>query len=329
MRTTELGTSGIYVSVIALGTWPMVGDANWGPQDERQSIATIREALDLEINFFDTAEAYGNGYAETLLGKALGERRSEAVIASKVSPDHLHYDDVKKACEASLRRLNTEWIDLYQVHWPNHAVPFEETFQALLDLQREGKIRAIGVSNFGVQDLTAALELAPVQSNQLPYSLLWRAIEYEIQPLCVEKRVSILCYSPLLMGLLAGKFRSADEVPPGRARTRHFSSSRPLARHGEAGQEELTFETVAKIRTVAERLGVPMADLSLAWLLKQPGVASVLVGARNPEQLRENARAAELSLSEEVVQELSRITEPLKEAFGPNPDMWQGESRYR
>ncbi|NOZ56963.1 MAG: aldo/keto reductase, partial [Calditrichaeota bacterium] len=105
--------------------------------------------------------------------------------------------------------------------------------------------------------------------------------------------------------------------------------TRPLARHGEPGQEKLTFETVAKIRAVAERLGVPMADLSLAWLLKQPGVTSVLVGARNPEQLRENARAAELSLSEEVVQELSRITEPLKEAFGPNPDMWQGKSRYR
>ncbi len=329
MQRTELGNSGIHVSVVALGTWPMVGDANWGPQDEQDSITTIRRALDLGINFFDTAEAYGNGFAETLLGKALGDRRSEAVIASKVSPDHLRYDDVKRACEGSLKRLNTEWIDLYQVHWPNHTVPFEETFRALLDLQREGKIRVIGVSNFGVRDLQDALALAPVQSNQLPYSLLWRAIEYDIQPLCVKKRVSILCYSPLLMGLLTGKFRSADDVPPGRARTRHFSTTRPLARHGEPGQEKLTFETVAKIRAVAERLAVPMADLALAWLLQQPGVASVLVGARNPRQLQENARAADLSLSDDIVQELSAITDALKEAFGPNPDMWQAKSRYR
>ena len=329
MRKVELGRSGIRVSVVALGTWPMVGDANWGPQDERDSVATIQEALDLGINFFDTAEAYGDGYAESLLGEALGKRRKEAVIASKVSQNHLRYEQVKKACEGSLSRLGTDWIDLYQVHWPNRDVPFEETFRALLDLQEEGKIRAIGVSNFGVEDLRQALRFAPVQSNQLPYSLLWRAIEYEILPLCRENGVSVLCYSPLLMGLLTGKFRSPDEVPPGRARTRHFSSSRPLTRHGEPGQEELTFETLARIRAIADRLGVGMEHLALAWLLKQSGVASVLVGARNPAQIRENARAAKVELADDVVEELNRVTEPLKEAFGANPDMWQSESRYR
>jgi len=189
-------------------------------------------------------------------------RRDRAVIATKVSPDHLAPEDLRASCEASLRRLRTDVIDLYQIHWPSRQVPLADTVGALQRLQEEGKIRAFGVSNFGVGDLGDLLALGPCTSNQLPYSLLWRAIEYGIQTVCVEHGISILTYSPMEQGLLTGKFGSADEVPDGRARTRFFSGDRPLARHGEAGHEQETFAAIHRIRAIADGAGLPMADPS-------------------------------------------------------------------
>ncbi|GAB4564505.1 MAG: aldo/keto reductase [Anaerolineae bacterium] len=327
MEYRRLGRTDIEVSVIAMGCWGLAGGGTWGPQDEEESIATVLAALEAGINFFDTAEGYGRGLSETILGKALKGRRHEAVIATKVSTSHLAPDDVRQACEGSLRRLGTDYIDLYQIHWPSREVPIAETLGAMERLREEGKIRAIGVSNFGVKDLTALLEVGRCETNQLPYSLLWRAIEYEILPVCVEHEIGVLCYSPLAQGLLTGKFRSADEVPPGRARTRHFRGDRPEARHGEPGAEEETFAAIASIREICERIERPMAEVSLAWLLARPGVASVIAGARRPEQIRQNAKAAELKLAPEVVNELTSVTEALKQRLGPNPDMWQSDSR--
>ncbi|MCZ7542976.1 MAG: aldo/keto reductase [Anaerolineae bacterium] len=329
MEYRRLGTTGVTVSAVAMGCWAIAGDWVWGEQDEQASIATIHAALDAGINFFDTAEAYGDGASETLLGKALAGRRHGVVIATKVSDAHLHRDALLQACERSLKRLNTDYIDLYQIHWPNWEVPLAETVEALDRLQQQGKVRAVGVSNFGVRDLTDLLALGRCVTNQLPYSLLWRAIEFEIRQKCIDNDVGILCYSPLSQGLLTGKFASADDVPETRARTRFFSSERRLTRHGEDGCEAETFAAVSAIRRICAAIGAPMEQVALAWLLRQPGVTAVLAGARTPDQIRQNADAAQLHLSPDVVDALTAATDALKGRLGPNPDQYQSVARMR
>jgi len=329
MEYRKVGHTDIEVSVVAMGCWSIAGDWTWGGQDEADSIATIAAALDADVNFFDTAEVYGDGYSEVLLGKTLAARRHEVIIASKVNSRHLKRDDLCAACEASLRRLKTDYLDLYQIHWPSRKVPIAESMEALDRLKEQGKIRAIGVSNFGVRDLEGLLKVGTCETDQLAYNLLGRAIEFEIQPFCAEKEIGILCYSPLAQGLLTGKFASADEVPPTRARTRHFSSERAHTRHGEAGCEEETFAAIERIRRISEGIGRPMSDVALAWLLHQPGVTAVLAGARKPAQMIENAQAADLKLPPAVIEELNEATQPVKQKLGANPDIWHSDSRIR
>ncbi len=330
MQYRNLGKTDIEVSTVAFGAWGIVGGFNWGPQDEQDSIAALRAAFDAGVTMYDTAEPYGEGRSEQLIHRALGDVRDDLVIASKVAASHLAPDQVRLACERSLRALRTDRIDLYQVHWPSRETRFDETFSALAQLQQQGKIRAYGVSNFGCQDLGAALDIdRAICSNQLAYNLLFRAVEHEIQPLCVQEQVLILCYSALMQGLLTGKFAHAGEVPDDRARTRHFPCSRPQARHNEDGAEALTFEAVARIERIAKDLGAPMGDVAVAWLLAQPGVATAIVGARNADQARGNARAADLVLDLDTVRQLAEATNALKEHLGANADMWQSESRIR
>lgn len=329
MQYRKLGQTDISVSAIALGCWAFGGGPYWGDRDEQTSAETIRTAFDVGINFFDTAEGYGDGHSESVLGRALGRRRPQAVIATKVSASHLARRDLLKSCEDSLRRLQTDYIDLYQIHWPSRTVPIEESMKTLDSLLEQGKVRAVGVSNFGVGDLGDALRCGRVESNQLPYSLVWRAIEHGIRDLCVANDVGILCYSPLAQGLLTGRWRSADEVPSGRAVTRIYSCEREGVRHSQPGAEAEVFEALAEIEAIADEMAVPMANLAVAWLLHQPGVTSVLAGAGNPAQLRINAQAGDLSLSPDVVRRLNEVTETVKTKLGPNPDMWQTESRYR
>ena len=226
MQRRQLGNTSLKVSPIGVGFWGIVGGDYWGAQEESDTINTVRAALDAGINFFDTAEGYGDGYSEEMLGRALKGRRSEAIIATKVSQDNLAPDDIRAACERSLKRLQTDCIDLYQVHWPSRAIPFEDSMSTLLDLQRAGKIREIGVSNFGNLDMPEMLACGRFEANQLPYSMLWRAIEYEVQPQCVEGNISILPYSPLNQALLTGRYSNADEMPYSRTRTRHFRGDR-------------------------------------------------------------------------------------------------------
>lgn len=330
MKYNTLPNADIQVSEIAFGAWAIVGGFNWGHQEEKDSIEALQAAYESGITFFDTAEAYGGGASENLINKALSDVRDKIVVATKVKPEDFAYQDVKRACEERLKALHTDRIDLLQLHWPNHDIPLEETVGALEELKSEGKISAFGVSNFGVRDLKECLRYtSAVVSNQLPYNLLWRAIEYDILPLCVERNVAVLCYSPIMQGLLAGKFTSADQVPEDRARTRHFSKERPLTRHQEDGVEQETFEAIEAIRQIANKINVPMEQVSLAWLLAQPGVASVIVGGRNREQVIKNVKAADLALSGEVLKELSAVTDHLKKLLGANPDMWQSDSRYR
>ncbi|MCC6165960.1 MAG: aldo/keto reductase [Caldilineaceae bacterium] len=329
MQTLQLGQSDLYVTPFALGCWSFAGGRYWGEQDPALSIVTVHAALDAGINFFDTAEAYETGTSERVLGQALQGRRDQAIIATKVAANHLAAGDVIAACEGSLRNLQTDYIDLYLIHWPNWSVPLSETVGALEQLKTQGKIRAIGVCNFGVQDLTDILELHPIVTDQLPYNLLWRVIEREILPVCLAHDVGLMCYSPLAQGLLTGRYAGAGEVPDGLARTRHYAGSRAAAAHGEGGCEAEVFAALAEIQAIAAEVGHSMAEVSLAWLRQQPGVATVLVGARTPQELALNLPALDLTLTPEVIARLNAVTEPVKVALGSNPDMWMVPSRMR
>ncbi|MBX7256126.1 MAG: aldo/keto reductase, partial [Candidatus Hydrogenedentes bacterium] len=196
-------------------------------------------------------------------------------------------------------------------------------------LRDEGKIREIGVSNFGATDLAAWMSEGTCVSDQLGYNILFRAIEHEVVPACRQHNLGILAYLPLMQGLLAGRWDSADDMPIPRRRSRHFSGAREGTRHGEPGCEELTFQTLAKIRAVADGLGQPMANVALAWLMAQPGVTSVIVGARRPDQLARNLKSVELTLSSDTLKELDSISQPLKDYFGLNADLWLAEKERR
>ena len=316
------------VSRLALGTWAMAGGQLWGPQDEADSIATIHAALDAGITLIDTAPGYGGGLSEEITGRALRDRRDRALIATKVGGSHLAYADAIASCEASLRRLQTDCIDLLQIHWCPPGSPLEETIAAFEKLRDDGKVRALGVSNCGPQTL-ARLRAKGTGwvTNQLAYNLLWRAIEFDIVDACADTGLGILCYSPLAQALLTGRFKTAAEVPDGRNRTRHFKSGSVLARHGESGHEELTFATIERVRVIADGLGQPMADVALAWLLHQRGVTSVIFGARTPAQVAANLRAAELKFDAATLKAIDAATQELKSALGPNADMWNSETR--
>ncbi len=329
MEHRRLGTTDMDVSVIALGCWPFAGGEYWGDQDDQTSIDTVHAALAGGINFFDTAEGYEDGYSERILGRALVGRRGEAIVATKVSASNLRPDDVAIACERSLKNLQMDYVDLYQIHWPNHDVPLAETVGALERLKEQGKIRSIGVSNFAVRDLTDVMALTHVETDQLPYSLLWRVIEREIQPLLVEHAIGTICYSSLAQGLLSGRYTNADEVPEGLTQSRWYSSVRPLAGHGEPGVESEVFAALGELRALAAEAGMSMATMALAWVKAQPAVTCFLVGARNPDELSWNLPVDAVTLTSDVIDRLSAVTDPVKAKLGANADMWAVPSRMR
>jgi aryl-alcohol dehydrogenase-like predicted oxidoreductase len=329
MKYQKLGKTDITVSTMTLGCWAFAGGPLWGPQDDADSIATVHAALDAGITFFDTAEGYGRGHTETVLGQALAGRRDKVVIATKVGRGNLTSEGVQQACDNSLRRLQTDYIDLYQIHWRDHAIPLAETMEALEKLREQGKVRAIGVCNFGMQDMAELATAGRSETNQIPYSMLWRAIEFEIRQKCIEQGMGILPYSVLTQALLTGKYATPDDVPEGRARSRHFSKNRPQSRHSEDGCETETFAAIDRVRQISQRIGHPMANVSMAWLLQQPGITSIIVGARNPGQIKRNVEAVDLKLSPEIITELNEATDEVKQKLGPNPDMWQSQSRFR
>ena len=328
MLYRRLGRTEIQVSAVALGCWAIsTKDFFWDGQVREDSLLAIRASLDAGVNFFDTAPAYGDGESEQILGEALGQRRKEVVVATKVLPSNLEPAALRQSCEASLRALGSDYIDLYQVHWPNPKLPWEATYRTLEALQAEGKIRVIGVSNFGVSYLDEVCGLGRVETNQVPYSLLWRAIEFEILPRCVEDEIGVLCYSPLCQGLLTGKFRTPEEVPDKRARSRLFSAQRAMTRHGEPGCQAETFKALAGLSAIAAEMGQPLGRVAMAWLLRQPGVTAVAAGARNAAQAAENARAADLKIDDRMAERLAGVTDEVKDMIGANADPWEHVSR--
>lgn len=329
MRQVSIPNTDLTVSQLCFGCWGIASDFHWGDRDPQQSTATIHAALDCGVNFFDTAAVYGNGESETLLGNALGSQRGEVVIASKARPDMMDPDSLIKGCEESLQRLGTDYLDLYQTHWANPDVPLEDSWAAVLKLVEQGKVRYAGVCNAGVGDLDRVSSKRVPLTNQLPMNLVWRAIEHDILPRCEADGIGVLAYSPLMHGMLADKYATAADVPDGRARSRHFSTEREMARHGEPGCEHETFEAINAIRKIASDCGRSMASVAANWVAQQSGITSVIVGAASPEQLRANCEALSDPLTAAVLADLTAATNELKRVLGPNPDMWQGNDNSR
>lgn len=332
--------SGLKLPVLGVGCFSFGGGSYWGEQSQRDVDAVVAAALDLGANFFDTAETYNQGASESALGVALRGRRDAAIVCTKIQPDHCYRDEIRRCCEASLARLQTDRIDLYMIHWPLNpsslrhytndarrlAQPpsIAEALHELDTLRREGKVRHLGVSNFGVAQLAeAAATGVPLVLNELPYNLLSRGIEATVLPACERHSLGVLAYTPLAQGLLSGKFASFDELPAMRTRTRHFRGDRPGSRHGGPGFEKETFAALENLRGIAERIKIPLGDLALAWAIANPAITCTLVGARNRAQLEANVRAASVTVSPAVRAELSHATDALLERLGPGIDYHQ------
>ena len=344
MKLRKCGNSDLWLSPLGLGCWSFGGGEYWGPANQSDVNAVVRYAVDHGCIYFDTAEMYNAGASESALGRALaGIPRDSVVIGSKISPSNVAPTTLVEHCEATLRRLNTHYLDLYMVHWPitKHSIsyftkePMEasvpDAFATLMRLKQQGKIRHIGVSNFGRARLDEALSTgAEIAVNQLPYSLLARAIELEILPYCREKGVGVIGYMALWQGLLAGVYPTLDDIPVMQRRTRHFDSRRsPLIRHGLPGAEAETTQALESIRSIAQANGMTMAEISVKWSMADPGIISSLCGARSVKKLKENLDASETPLSPEVVADLNLATQPLLDAMGPGFDYWEHPDRDR
>jgi aryl-alcohol dehydrogenase-like predicted oxidoreductase len=332
MEQRQCGKSGLVLPALGIGCWSFGGNGQdyWGEQDARDEAIVIEAALEHGAVYLDTAEGYNNGRSEEALGRALKGRRAEAIIGSKVSPDNARPDLLREHCEASLRRLGTEYIDLYMVHWPLPEEMVTPAFETLARLREEGKIRFIGLSNFGPQQLRqVAATGVEVASNQVYYNLLSRAIEFEILPECERMGIGVIGYMPLQQGLLTGKYQSLDAVPDVRLRTRHFSGGRALSRHGGPGAEAEVNEILAELHQIAGQVGLPMTRIALSWAAHRPGITCALTGIRTREQLVEAVDGVSVQLSPEVMSRLTTLTETLKNTLGTDADYFQGQVNSR
>ena len=286
----QLGRSGPKVSKIGLGVWQASGE--WRGEDDLV-IGAIKKSRDLGVNLLDTAEVYGEGHSEGVVGRALKSLgRDNFVVATKVFGSHLRYDELQRACAYSLRRLGVKEIDLYQVHWPDpwEQIPMKETMRAMEKLYSEGKIRAIGVSNFAVRDLEEArscLSKAEIVSNQVQYNLLHREIEQEVVPYCRKEGITILAWSPLAQGALSGKY-NAKNAPKSDVRRNN-----PVFEPSNLARMKGLLGVMSKI---ASRQACTASQVALAWLMRDPIVVPI-PGAKNADQASENAGAAKLELS--------------------------------
>ncbi len=314
MKTRKLGFTDLQLTRVGLGTWAIGGSGwayAWGPQDDADSIATIRRALDLGVNWIDTAAAYGLGHSEKVVGRAIAGRRDSVIVATKCSriwkpgdPNiyaNLKKESVRAELEASLRRLRTDRIDLYQIHWPDPPEDIEEGWGEIARQVQAGKVRYAGVSNFSVEQLKRIQKIHPVASLQPPYSLLRREAEQELLPWCAANQVGVVAYSPMQMGLLTGAFsrERVAALPPDDLRRRNPFFSEP--------QLGWNLELVEKLKPIAARAGRSLAELAIAWVLRRPEVTAAIVGGRRPDQVEGPARAAGWDLSPEEVREVDRL----------------------
>jgi aryl-alcohol dehydrogenase-like predicted oxidoreductase len=304
MRTRRLGTRGPEITVIGFGAWE-AGGTQWGPNESEESvIEAIRAAPDAGIGWIDTAEVYGDGESERLVGKAVADRRDEVTIASKVAPSPegsgFRPDQVRAACDGSLGRLGTDRLDLYQLHWPDETgVPVEETWGAMVELLDAGKVLAIGVSNFDRELIERCLAIRHVDSLQPEFSMLDRH-NGDLIRWCGEQGIGVVTYGPLAYGLLTGAIDRKTSFAPDDWRSRPQDE-------GPFADLERSLEAVERLRPVAERVGCTLAQLALAWNVHQPGVTAAIAGSRNAAHVRGNADAGDVELDDATLAELDAI----------------------
>lgn len=326
MEKRALGKSGLQVSQIVFGAWA-IGGWMWGGADKKDSIRAIHSCLDHGISSLDTAPIYGFGYSEELVGEAIKGKRDSYEILTKAGMrwegkngeyffttndnggkqreiyTYSGRESLIAECEDSLRRLGTDYIDLYQIHWPDNTTPIEEAMEAFRILMEQGKVRAAGVSNYSVEQMERAKSVVELASNQVPYSMVRRDIEKDVVPWCLENNCGILAYSPLQRGLLTGKITPEYPFAPG--------DSRPETPHFKINNLIQTNKFLEKIAPMAEEKGVSLSQLVIAWTLRQPGITVALVGARTEEQVLQNARALDVQLSEDEIDKINRKLEKL------------------
>jgi aryl-alcohol dehydrogenase-like predicted oxidoreductase len=312
MQTRKLGWTDLNLTTIGYGSWALGGGDwlwSWGPQDDQASVDTIVRAMELGINWIDTAAVYGLGHSEEVVGMALKKLSHRPILATKCS---LVWDSTKKVTaqlkkrsvraelDASLRRLGVDVIDLYQIHWPNPDEDIEEGWSAMADLVKEGKIRYIGASNFSVDQLKRIQPIHRIASLQPPYSMLKRDVESELLGFCAANQIGVVVYSPIQKGLLTGKFQG---------RVGHLAADDHRLNDSDFQEPRLKvhLELVEHLRPIAAKYGKSVAELAIAWVLRRPEVTSAIVGARQPSQIEETVGAAEWVLSEDDLRILDKL----------------------
>jgi aryl-alcohol dehydrogenase-like predicted oxidoreductase len=314
MELRQLGSSELKVTPVVFGAWA-IGGWFWGGTDDRDAVTAIRAAVDAGINTIDTAPMYGFGHSEEVVGTAIKGIRDRVIVATKcglrwnrvdgefhfVAQDTenkshqifkvLKADSIVEECELSLRRLGIDTIDLYQCHWPDLSTPLDETMTALLRLKEQGKIRAIGVSNFTPAMMETSLKTAPVASDQPKYSLLARDIEADVLPFCKQSNIGLIVYSPIAQGLLTGKVTMDRQFAPGdlRVNTPWFKPE----------NRQRVLDALGKIKPIADAHSATLGQVAINWIINTPGVTSAIVGARTAEQVKENVDATRFALSEQ------------------------------
>jgi len=312
MRTRKLGNTDLKLTAVGLGTWAIGGpwQFGWGPQDDDEAVAAVLKAIDLGINWIDTAAIYGCGHSEELLGKALKKTKIKPIIATKCGllwnkkrekVNCLKKESIRKECDDSLKRLGVKVIDLYQMHWPVPDEDIEEAWQEMANLQKQGKVRYIGLSNVGVSHIERLRKIAPVASVQPPHSMIRREIEKDLLGYCAKHNIGVVVYSPMQRGLLTGKFSKEHlaKLPPDDHRLRSPEFQEP--------QFSANLELVEKLKLIAKRSGRTLAQLAIAWVLRRPEVTAAIVGARNPSQIAETAPAADWILTKTNIAEIEKL----------------------
>lgn len=306
MKTRTLGYNGPSLTVVGFGAWAIGGswEFGWGTVDDRESVKTIHRALDLGINWIDTAAVYGLGHSEEVVAQALHGIRKDVFVATKCGmvwdakgmvKKNLKPASIRKEVEDSLRRLQTDYIDLYQFHWPDVRTPVEDSWATLTELMKEGKVRTIGVCNFSVAELQRCAAIAPIQSLQPPYNMLRRDVEQELIPFCVTHGIGIVAYSPMASGLLTGKFDFDKLAPDDWRRKDH--------QFDETAREKVR-NLLNRIKPIADGKRVSVGELAVAWVLRNENITSAIVGARKQWQIEAIVGAAGLSLAISDIEEI-------------------------
>lgn len=318
MQTRKLGFSDLHLTTIGFGAWAIGGghwEWGWGPQDDQESVDAIQKALELGINWIDTAAAYGLGHSEEVVGKVIRGRGEQVIVATKcglvwedpragVVSNRLKAESVRKEAEDSLRRLGVEAIDLYQIHWPVPDEELEEGWAEIGRLVEEGKVRYGGLSNANVDQIKRCQSIHPVASLQPPYSMLDREAEDELLAYCAQNHIGVVAYSPMASGLLTGKYDRARVAALPAEDWRMSKDS-----HFHEPELGANLDLVEKLKVIAQRHNHSVGELAVAWVLRRPEVTSAIVGARRPAQIEQIAPAADWQLDERTVQEIDALLE--------------------